>query len=215
MPCPQCVNGKVIVTWTRCCSVAVLSVFRLSKHVNQQVSVCSYHQLLVSWKLCKLISYSVHHTEVNTLWSATLVFCPVQYLYLLATCSKFCLKLGRTVTEIYQILKIILKKQTVSRIHTFDWPSKGRSEGTSFNDAEHSKHSSTCKMYENLSWIKELVYEHRPVSAQFGVSMAFVMKIAASLDVMLYWVVISCVWGEPPASIFRVVKEKGLPWRWR
>jgi len=35
----------------------------------------------------------------------------------------------------YQILKIILKKQTLNRIHTFDWPSKGRSEGTSFNDA--------------------------------------------------------------------------------
>jgi len=130
-------------------------------------------------------------------------------------CIKFCFKLGRTATEIYKILKIILKKQTVSRIHIFDWPSKGRSEGTSFNDAEHCKHSSTRKMYENLSWIKELVYEHRPVSAQFVVSMAFVMKIAVSLDVMLYWVVISFVWGEPPASIFRVVKEKGLPWRWR
>ena len=126
-------------------------------------------------------------------------------------CIKFCLKLGRTVTEIYHILKIIFKKWTVSRVHTFDWPSKGRSEGTSFNDAEHSKHSPPCKMYENVSWIKELVHENRHVIAHCGVSMAFVMKIAVSLDVMLYWV----VWGELPASIFQVVKEKGLPWRWR
>lgn len=124
-------------------------------------------------------------------------------------CIKFCLKLGRTATEIYQILKIILKKQTVSRIHTFDWPSKGRSEGTSFNDAEHCKHSSTHKMYEIVTWIEELVHENRHVSAQLGVSMAFVMKVAVSLDVMLYWVVVSCVWGGPPAFIFRVIKEKG------
>ena len=127
---------------------------------------------------------------------------------------KFCLKLGRTATEIYQILKIFLKKRTVSRIHTLDWCSKGRSDGISFNDAEHSKHSSPRKMYENVSQIKELVLVNRHVSSQFGVSMALVMKIAVSMDVMLYWVVISCVWGELPASIFRVVKEKGLPWRW-
>jgi hypothetical protein len=122
-------------------------------------------------------------------------------------CIKFCLKLGRTATKIYQILKIILRKWTVSRIHTFDWPSKGRNEGTSFNDAEHSKHSSPRKMYENVSRIKELVHENRHVSAQFGVSMAFVMIIAISMDVMLYWAVISCVWGELPASIFRVVRK--------
>jgi hypothetical protein len=41
-------------------------------------------------------------------------------------------------------------------------------------------------MYENVSGIKELVHENRHVSAQFGVSVAFLMKIAVSLDVMLY-----------------------------
>ena len=68
------------------CSVAVLSVFRPSEHVNQQVSVCRCHQFLVNSKFCKLISYSLHHTEVNTLWREALVFCPVQYSYLLAKC---------------------------------------------------------------------------------------------------------------------------------
>lgn len=181
------------------CSVAVLSVFRPSKCVNQQVSLCSYHQLLVSCKLCKLISYSLHHTEVNTLWSETLVFCPVQYSYLLAKCR------FQRILHVYQYLletrqncywnlpgfKIILKEQTVSRIHIFDWPSKGRSEGTSFSDAEHSEHSPTHKMYENVLWIKELVHENRHVIAQFGVSVALAMKIEVVRDVMLYSVVIS------------------------
>lgn len=62
--------------------------------------------------------------------------------------SKFCFKLGKTTSEVCEILKLALRDETVSCIQSYDWFSKFKSGVTSVSNAKHLGYSFTCAVDE-------------------------------------------------------------------
>ena len=70
------------------------------------------------------------------------------------TCIKFCLKLGKTTTECYEMLKTAFGEQAMGSSQTFQRFSRFKAGKTSNEDDEHSGRpasSSTPEMIESVS----------------------------------------------------------------
>jgi hypothetical protein len=75
-------------------------------------------------------------------------------------CIKFCFRLRKIAAETFRMLKLAFGGEMMSRIQTFDWFSKFKSEVTSADDAEYLGCPLTTKTDKNVVWIKELFHEN-------------------------------------------------------
>ena len=73
-----------------------------------------------------------------------------------SACIKFCLKLGKTATECYEMLKTAFGEQAMGRSQTFQWFSRFKAGRTSIDDNERSGRpvsSSTPEMIDSVRQI--------------------------------------------------------------
>jgi len=71
---------------------------------------------------------------------------------------KFCVKLGKSTTETYDLLKKIYGDECLPRTQVFEWFKEGRDE---IGDDQHPGRPSTSKTDANIKNVGEIVQQNR------------------------------------------------------
>jgi hypothetical protein len=74
-------------------------------------------------------------------------------------CMKFHVKLGKSATEMLEMLREAFGEHSLSRTAVFEWHSYFKAGRVSVEDNERSGRPSTSKMTENVEKIRELIHE--------------------------------------------------------
>ena len=96
-------------------------------------------------------------------------------------CIKFCLKLGKTTTECYEMLKTTFGEQAMGCSQTFQWFSLFKAGRTSTDDYERSGRSVSSSTPQMIERVRQIILEdHRrtidEVSMLVGISHELVIK---------------------------------------
>lgn len=96
-------------------------------------------------------------------------------------CIKFYLKLGKTATITYEMLKLPFREETVSRIHIYeyDWVFKLKSRVTLVNSAKHLEYLSMTRMDHQHSSTTVIGYNSHVQSREL---LLMFLTLAQSLD---------------------------------
>jgi len=76
-------------------------------------------------------------------------------------CIKFCLKLGKTATECYEMLKTAFGEQAMGRSQTFQWFSRFKAGRTSIDDDERSGRPVSSSTPEMIDSVRQIIREDR------------------------------------------------------
>ena len=76
-------------------------------------------------------------------------------------CVKFCVKIGKYVTETFEMLKIAFGEEAMCRTHTYEWWKRFKGGRTSFDDDPHSGRPSTSKNDDNVAKVREVIRSNR------------------------------------------------------
>jgi transposase len=79
----------------------------------------------------------------------------------LRACIEFCVKLGKSATEILEMLREDFGEYSLSLAAVFEWHSRFKAGQMSVEDDERSGRPSTSKTTENVEKIRELIHEDR------------------------------------------------------
>lgn len=77
---------------------------------------------------------------------------------------KFCVKLGKSATETFQLLQQAYGDESLSRTRCFEWHSRFKAGRTSVADDERSGRPSMCTTEENVESIRRVVHEDRRIT---------------------------------------------------
>jgi len=97
-------------------------------------------------------------------------------------CIEFCLMLGKTAIECYEMLKRAFGVQTVDRYQTFQWYSRFKAGKTSTDDDERSGRPVSSSAPEMIERLRQIICEDRrrtidEVSMLVGISRGTCHKI--------------------------------------
>ena len=70
---------------------------------------------------------------------------------------KFCVKLGKSATETYDLLKEVYGDKCLSRTRVFEWFKRFKGGREEVRDDQHPVHSSTSKIDANIKKVGEIV----------------------------------------------------------
>ncbi|XP_041372645.1 protein GVQW3-like [Gigantopelta aegis] len=87
---------------------------------------------------------------------------------------KFCIKLGKSATETFDMIRYVYGNEAMSRARCFEWHARFKSGRTSLDDDKRSGRTSTSSTPENVETIRRLVHGDRR---------RFINDIAAIIDV--------------------------------
>jgi hypothetical protein len=73
-------------------------------------------------------------------------------------CIKFCVKLGKSITETLEKLPDAFGEHSLSQTAVFEWHSHFKASRVSAEDDKRSGRPSTSKMTENVEKIQELIH---------------------------------------------------------
>ena len=76
-------------------------------------------------------------------------------------CIKFFLKLGKTATECYEILKTAFGEQAMGRSQTFQWFSRFKAGRTSIDNDESSGRPVSSSTPEMIESVRQIIREDR------------------------------------------------------
>ncbi|WP_316399518.1 leucine zipper domain-containing protein [Bradyrhizobium sp. 33ap4] len=85
---------------------------------------------------------------------------------------KFCVKLEKSATETFEMIRQAYGDESVSRTTCFEWHARFRSDRASLNDDARSGRPSTSSTAETVEKIKGLVHEDRRVTIREVADMA-------------------------------------------
>jgi len=74
---------------------------------------------------------------------------------------RFCVKLGKSGAETFQIIRRAYGNESMSRARCFEWHARFKRGRTSLEDDERSGRTSTCSKPKNVETIRRLVHEDR------------------------------------------------------
>ena len=74
---------------------------------------------------------------------------------------KFCLKLGKTAAECYEMLKTAFGEQAMGRSQTFQWFSRFKAGRTSIDDDERSGRTVSSSTPEMIDSARQIIREDR------------------------------------------------------
>ena len=73
---------------------------------------------------------------------------------------KFCVKLGKSATETYDLLKKVYGDECLSRTQVFDWFKRFKEEREEIGDDERPGRPSTSKTDANIEKVSEIVWQN-------------------------------------------------------
>jgi hypothetical protein len=76
-------------------------------------------------------------------------------------CTKFCQKLGKTVTETCEMLQQAFGETVLSRFKTFEWYSRFKNGRTSIDDDPHTGRPSTARTNETVDRVNAVTLGNR------------------------------------------------------
>jgi hypothetical protein len=107
-------------------------------------------------------------------------------------CIKFCQKLGKTVTETYEMLQQTFGETALSRSRTFEWYSRFKNSRMSIDDDPHRGRPSTARTNETVDRVNAVIRGNRPLTIReiadelnlsFGTCQAILMQDLAMRSV--------------------------------
>ena len=76
-------------------------------------------------------------------------------------CVKFCVKIGKSVTETFEMLKIAFGEESMCRTQTYEWWKRFKEGRTSVDDDPRSGRPSTSKTDDNVAKVREVIRSNR------------------------------------------------------
>jgi len=76
-------------------------------------------------------------------------------------CIKFCVNLGKSVTETLTMIQQAFGDQSLSRAQVFQWHAPFKTSHTSVDDDEHTGRPRSCTTPETIACIQELIRQDR------------------------------------------------------
>ena len=76
-------------------------------------------------------------------------------------CVKFCVKIGKSVTETFEKLKIAFGEGATCRTQTYEWWKRFKVGRTSVDDDPRSERSTTSKTDDNVAKVREVIRSNR------------------------------------------------------
>ena len=74
-------------------------------------------------------------------------------------CVKFCVKIGKSVTETFEILKIAFGEESTCRTQTYEWWKRFKEGRTSVDNDPCSGRPSTTKTDDNVAKVREVGFK--------------------------------------------------------
>jgi len=81
-------------------------------------------------------------------------------------CVKFCVKIGKSVTETFEMLKIAFREEAMARIQTYEWLERFKKGRTSVHDDPLSGRPSTSKTGDNVAKIRDVIRSNRRLTVR-------------------------------------------------
>jgi transposase len=78
-------------------------------------------------------------------------------------CVKFCVKVGKSVTETFEMLKIAFGEEVMCRTQTYEWWKRFKEGRTSVHDDPRSGRPSTSKTDDNVAKVREFIRSNRRI----------------------------------------------------
>jgi len=81
-------------------------------------------------------------------------------------CVKFCVKIGKSVSETFEMLKIAFREEAMGRTQTYEWWKRFKEGGTSVDDDPRSGRPSTSKTDDNVAKVCKVIHSNRRLTVQ-------------------------------------------------
>src|SRR5215510_11789421 len=81
-------------------------------------------------------------------------------------CVKFCVKVGKSVTETFEMLKIAFREEAMCRTQTYEWWKRFKEGRTSVDDDPRSGWPSTSKTDDNVAKVREFIRANRRLTVR-------------------------------------------------
>jgi len=81
-------------------------------------------------------------------------------------CVKFCVKIGKSVTETFEMLKISFRVEAMGRTQTYEWWKRFKEGRTSVDDDPCSGRPSTSKTDDNVAKVREVIRSNRRLTVR-------------------------------------------------
>ena len=81
-------------------------------------------------------------------------------------CVKFCVKIGKYVTETFEILKIAFGEEAMCRTHTYERWKRFKEGRTSVDDDPRSGRPSTSKTDDNVAKVRDVIRSNRRLTVR-------------------------------------------------
>jgi len=79
---------------------------------------------------------------------------------------KFCLKIGKSVTETFEMLQIAFREEAMGRTQTYEWWKRFNEGRTSVDDDPHSGRPSTSKTDDNVAKVRQVIRSNRRLTVR-------------------------------------------------
>ena len=76
-------------------------------------------------------------------------------------CVKFCVKIGKSVTETSEMMKIAFGEEATCSTQTYEWWKRFKEGRTSVDDDPRSGRPSTSKTDDNVEKVREVIRSNR------------------------------------------------------
>jgi transposase len=81
-------------------------------------------------------------------------------------CVKFCVKIEKSVTETFEMLKIAFGEDAICRTQTYEWWKRFKEGRTSVDDDQRSGRPSTSKTDDNVANVREVIRSNRRLTVR-------------------------------------------------
>jgi len=81
-------------------------------------------------------------------------------------CAKFFGKMGKSVTEKFEMLKIAFREEATGRTQTYEWWERFKEGRSSVDDDPRSGRPSTSKTDDNVANVREVIRSNRPLTVR-------------------------------------------------
>jgi len=80
--------------------------------------------------------------------------------------QRICVKIGKSVTETFEMLKIAFREEAMGKTQTYEWWKRFEEGRTSVDDDPRSGRPSTSKSDDNVAKVREVIHSNRHLTVR-------------------------------------------------